>query len=150
MSYKKMYIYIFFKYVCKKYYAIKIKLQVKSVPDFDDWEKVENYRNIVEFNERMGPKRVLDGSRNAADYFQLFTHIANFTNRNPTKSLTCLSRSARSFLGMFTRLKCPRSSKFSSPESSDSFAIFSKKNPLSQIACNLIVLALKTTKIFLK
>jgi hypothetical protein len=27
-----------------------------EVPDFDDWEKVENYRNIVEFNERMGPK----------------------------------------------------------------------------------------------
>ena len=53
-----------------------------EVPDFDDWEKVENYRNIVEFNEKMGPKRVLDGSRNAADYFQLFTHIANFTNRN--------------------------------------------------------------------
>ena len=53
-----------------------------QVPDFDDWEKVEKYRNIVEFNKRMGPKRVLDGSRNAADYFQLFTHIANFTNRN--------------------------------------------------------------------
>jgi hypothetical protein len=58
-----------------------------EVPDFDDWEKVENDRNIVEFNERTGSRRV-DGSRNAADYFQLsytdklFTHIANFTNRN--------------------------------------------------------------------
>lgn len=40
--------------------------------DFDDWEKVENGRNIVEFNERTGPRRVLDGSRIAADYFQLF------------------------------------------------------------------------------
>ena len=64
-----------------------------------------------------------------------------------------LSRSAHSFLYMSTRLKCPKSSKFSSPESSDSsdsFAIFFQKFPLSRIACNLIVLAPKTTENFLK
>ena len=42
----------------------------------------------MKFNERTGQRSVLERSRNAADYFQLsytdklFTHIANFTNRN--------------------------------------------------------------------
>ena len=42
----------------------------------------------IKFNVRTGQRRVLEGSRNPADYFllfyteKLFIHIANFTNRN--------------------------------------------------------------------
>ena len=59
-----------------------------QAPDFATWDKIENNRNIMEFNERTGPTRVLDGSNQAIDYFQLFytddllKKIVEYTNLN--------------------------------------------------------------------
>jgi hypothetical protein len=45
-------------------------------------------QTIVEFNERTGPKRVLDASNNAVNFFQMFytdkvfQHIVECTNTN--------------------------------------------------------------------
>lgn len=61
---------------------------IYEIPDFDNWEKEENDRTIVEFNERTGPKRVLDPSNDAVNFFQMFytdevfQHIVECTNIN--------------------------------------------------------------------
>ena len=61
---------------------------IYEVPDFDNWGKEENDQTIVEFNERTGPKRVLDASNNAVNLFQMFyteevfQHIVECTNTN--------------------------------------------------------------------
>ena len=36
------------------------------------WMKSENPRDLFQFSERVGPTRVLDGSRTAFEYFQIF------------------------------------------------------------------------------
>ena len=58
---------------------------------FDTWRKIENQRNIHEFEERVGPVRIFDASASALNYFQcfyteeVFTSIVNFTNLNTTR-----------------------------------------------------------------
>ncbi len=62
-----------------------------GAPEFVNWIKSENNRNIIEFSERSGPTRVLDGSNRAIDFFQLFYTdelmklIVEYTNLNAAR-----------------------------------------------------------------
>ena len=61
-----------------------------TTPEFVNWSKTfsDNSRSLHEFNERVGPIRVFDGSATPLEYFQLFYSdvvfgkIADFTNGN--------------------------------------------------------------------
>ena len=61
-----------------------------TTPEFLNWSKTfsDNSRSLHEFNERVGPIRVFDGSATPLEYFQLFYSdvvfgkIADFTNGN--------------------------------------------------------------------
>ncbi|KAK3590559.1 hypothetical protein CHS0354_008489 [Potamilus streckersoni] len=54
------------------------------------WMNKENQRDLFQFSDRVGPTRVLDGSRKASEYFQifysneLFDNIVRLTNLNAT------------------------------------------------------------------
>ena len=44
------------------------------------WTKLENQRDLFQFSERVGPTRVLHGSRKALEYFQIFYSDKVFGN----------------------------------------------------------------------
>ena len=65
-------------------------LDTYTTPEFVNWSKTfsDNSRSLHEFNKRVGPIRVFNGSATPLEYFQLFYSdvvfgkIADFTNSN--------------------------------------------------------------------
>lgn len=51
--------------------------------------KTNNEQDILEFSQRVGPSRVLDGSRTALDFFQIFYTNSVFSENNQIYQFEC-------------------------------------------------------------
>ena len=68
------------------------------------WTKLENQRDLFQFSERVGPTRVLDGSRTALEYFQIFYSDEVFGNIVCLMNLKALIKRAIGNTGVWTDL----------------------------------------------
>ena len=72
------------------------------VPEFVNWDKTRNARQLHEFSERVGPTRVLDGSNRPVDYFKLFYSDNVFAEITRLTNLNAATKRARGDKGVWT------------------------------------------------
>jgi len=72
------------------------------VPEFVNWDKMRNVRQLHVFSERVGPTRVLDGSNRPVDYFKLFYSDHVFAEITRFTNLNAATKQARGDKGVWT------------------------------------------------
>ena len=76
------------------------------VPEFVNWDKTRNVRQLHAFSERVGPTRVLDGYNRPVDYFMLFYSDHVFAQIKRFTNLNVATKRARGDKGIWTDVTC--------------------------------------------